>query len=142
MNSSREPLTDEHPMWEGAIVGLLGGVETGIVPPEQVIALTGQVCVELLQSGYLSDLGTLQRYLRERNAVIQLVARPFKAKTAATPGTRCLDVVTREPKGHWLMVCVGGGPERTEVRDRLRELAMSDEVNEQALTHDTGMLVV
>ena len=139
MNPENRPEQSErHPMWEGAIVGFLFAAESGLIPEEEIIPSTSQVCLELLQSGMLTDLGELQGYLRGRESFIQLVARPFKPEEMSHPGIRCADAVTGEPRGHWLMISLG----TAEAAQQLQDLAMSDEVNETTLTHDTGMLML
>ena len=111
---------------------------------ELIIAATGSLCMLLLQEKTLSNLGELQTYLRQEQALIQLVAHPFDPTVIATPnGTlvnlRCLDAVSDEPRGHWLMVCLVE-PDGAEIRSQLANLSMSDEINETTLARDTGFL--
>jgi len=130
--------SNSHPIWEGAIVGFLGAVEADLLPSDQIIPTMGQVCRELMQAEMLTSLGELQQYLRQREALVQLVAKPFRQEEMPRSDIRCVDVVTGEPRGHWLMVSVG--PQ--EATRQLQAMAVSDEVNEAALANDTGMFVI
>lgn len=139
-----------HPMWEGAIVGFLYAVEHGLICREsdddeinrqEIIMQTGKLVLELVQADLLADLGELQAYLRRRQALIQLIAKPFDRDEFEVPGVRCLDMKTKQSRGHWLMVSLGYNGGETEAQTQLRALAMSNDVNETALRLDTGMLV-
>jgi len=127
--------SQSHPIWEGAVLGFLGIVEQRAVQQEAVIQRMGQLCAELIQSQWLPDLGQLQGYLRGRDAAVQLIAQPFYPGTFG-PDITCVDLATREPRSHWLMVSVGAA----EAAVQLQRLGNSDEVNEMLLAHDTGML--
>jgi len=135
---SDKEIIDNHPIWEGAVVGLLGAVEQGMLSRDQIIPAMAQVCKELLESEMLANLGVLQQYLRQHEAIVQLVARPFKLEDIPRSDMRCIDIVTHEPRGHWLIVSVG----HHEAAMQLQALAVSNEVNEYRLTNDTGMLAV
>lgn len=128
----------EHPVWEGAIVGFLYAIESGMIAQEKIIPGMGQVCTELIQQGFLTDYGELQSYLRNRESLIQLVAQPFREEEMPRPDIRCVDVLTGEPRGHWLMVSVGS----EEAGFQLQVLGRSHGTNEAILANDTGMLVV
>lgn len=126
------------PIWEGAIVGFLGGVELGLVSRESIIPTMGQICQELITTGALADLSELQQFLRQRNAEIQLVAQPFRQEEMPRQDIRCVNIVSGEPKSYYMMVSVG--PQ--EAKTQLQLLKMSDEVNEATLANDTGFLVI
>lgn len=138
---SNHEFIGEHAAWEGAIVGLVYAAEQGLIPAEQVVPVTGQACAELMQQGILQDLGELQAFLRRRDSIVQLVAQPFDVTKMPDPRTRCVDLTTLEPKGHFLMVSVSGTV-GSEADERLQELCMSHEVNEATLSRDTGFLVI
>lgn len=133
-------VSGQHPIWEGAVVGFLFAAEHGLVPPEEIIPTMGQVCLELMQQGMLADLGELQAYLRNRSAFVQLVAQPFVAEQFSQPGIKCIDMLTGETKGHWLMVSVSA--DGSEVKRQLKRLGISDHANEALLAYDTGMLII
>ena len=142
--------TPEHPnatpVWATEFDKFISDAVAGRIAesPELIIAATGSLCMLLLQEKSLGNLGELQTYLRQENALIQLVAHPFGPKAVATPNgslvnLRCLDAVTDEPRGHWLMVCLVE-PNGDEIRTQLSNLSMSDEINETTLARDTGFL--
>jgi hypothetical protein len=127
---------EEHPVWEGAIVGFLAVAESGLLPEdesrEQVAIL---VIVEIQQAGWLNNLGELQRYLKRHSAPLQLTAVPFSAYQLPT-GVEPRDPITGELKGYCLVVSFD-----TEATQQYRAHAqLSDEMNEQLLTHDTGIM--
>lgn len=124
----------EHPIWEGAVVGFLYAAENSLIAREKVLPTMGQICVELVRSDMLDNFGDLQKYLRKRDAVVQLLAQEFKPE--ARPGYGCVDVRTGEPKKHWLMISAG----RDEIIHQFYVLGVSHEVNETTLRKSTGML--
>ncbi len=126
-----------HPIWEGAIVGFLGAIESGMVPQEKVVYETTRVCQELLMSGMLGNLGVLQTYLRQRDAAVQLAAYPFKPEEMPRPDVVSKDPATGETRSHCLMVSLG--PEA--IQKLLQTFGVSHEVNEATLTYDTGILI-
>lgn len=126
------------PIWEGAVVGFLCAVEFGVVARDQIIPSMGQICRELISGEMLTDLGELQRYLRQQEAIVQLVAHPFRKEEMGHQDIDCRDILTEEQRSHWLMVSVG----RQEAAAQLQALAMSDEMNETTLANHTGMLVI
>jgi len=130
--------SNQHPIWEGAIVGFLFAVEHGLVPPEAVIPTMSQMCVDFVREGMLADFGELQTYLRGKDAIVQLVAKPFKLEEMPRPDLRVADVITGEPRGHWLMISVGP----VEAAGQLVALETTHEANEAALAQDTGMLTI
>ena len=137
---SNPEIPQEHPIWEGALVGFLFAAEKGLIPRDQIIPQMGQVCVELMKGGMLNNFGELQTYLRKRGAYVQLVAQPFVQSEMPQPNIRCVDPVTNESRNHWLMV--SAGPDGAEVTAQLQRLSMSHEVNEATLANNTGMLVI
>jgi hypothetical protein len=48
-----ESHSQEHPVWEGAVVGFLGAIEGGYLKggPNEVITLAGSLIAELMQMG-------------------------------------------------------------------------------------------
>lgn len=66
----------KHPKWEGAVAGLLFAVEWGLIDPNDIGITMSNICINLLRSGMLANLGEVQTYLRERNAPVQLIAAP------------------------------------------------------------------
>lgn len=130
--------SDQHPVWEGAIVGFLAAVETGLIPPDAIITEMSGVYMDLVTQGLLTDPGELQRYLRTNQSPIQMVALVFRPEQISLPGVECVDILTGEPRGHYLSITTDIKTTRLESST----LIMSDEVNETALTRDTGVLVI
>lgn len=130
----------EHPIWEGAIVGLLFAVDNNLLPMEHALGATSQVCVDLIRGNMLPDLGTLQRYLRLREATVQLVSQPYDPHSPGLSQFQPVDIRTGEVRSHWMMVSVG---ERgAEAQRQLGRLGISNDQNETLLARDTGMLTI
>lgn len=111
-----------------------------MIDRNSIIPTMSQLCTDLLQNDMLDDLGSLQSYLRQSSAFVQLVAMPFNKAEITQPNIRCIDVITGETRGHWLMVSVGENG--SEAERQLNLLHMSHEVNETILRRDTGRLAI
>jgi hypothetical protein len=133
-------MPEEPAVWQGPVVNFLFAAENGRIQQERIAHFMGQVCVDLMVQGLLTDLGELQAFLRKQFALVQLVAIPFHPESIAPRNLRCIDPATKEPKGHWLSALLD--PNQTETTARLQALGMSRELNETILTRDTGMLAV
>ena len=125
---------NEHPVWEGAVVGYLYAAKNRLIPREAIIPQMTQVCMELIRSEMLDNLGNLQGYLRKRNSIVQLIAQKFKPNEI--PGLKCVDIYDDEARSHWMMVSFG----HKEIASQFARLGVSHEVNETTLRQDTGIL--
>ncbi len=126
----------QHPMWEGAVSGMVTAIGWGLIAREDAPLTVKNVCISLRQEGWLDNLGELQRYLRKRQAIVQLFAKQFNP--GEIHGTSCLDVVTGEPKEYYLMITFG----TQDIEARRNTLGLSHEVNETTLARQTGVLML
>jgi hypothetical protein len=128
----------ERPEWESAITDILADAVSGAEEHDMIFDRVNQLCVEHLRGRTLGDLGVLQRYLRVRSAVVQLIARPFYPEEFPYPNLQCIDIVSGKPKGHWFLVGLG----HEQIAMELARSRVSDEVNETILARNTGMLAL
>ena len=93
------------------------------------------MCVDLIRTKKLNNLGELQKYLREQDASVRLTTQAFNQDEMH--GLKCLDIDTGQNRNHWLMISAG----HDEIEKQFRILQVSDEINETRLQRDTGILV-
>lgn len=135
-----EALGSERPSWTDVVDGFLLYAETGFVDVAEVRREMQQLYLGLLVAREISDFGVLQAYLHEKDAVLQLSAKPFDV--CSYPALACVDPINGTPRQYAIEICQGAELGRlcsyplTEPGTHL-----SHDVLEMVLRRDTGIVI-
>ncbi len=128
--------------WRKKIDGVIATIEKSRMDPDIVSDFFLQHIFYLVEEGQIKDLGAVQKHLRSKESSLQLFAEPIDQSIVSDPSLpiaarTCIDPITHEPRTHLLRIYMGSPDELAE---KLNQYGLSHELNEIALTQDTGFL--
>ncbi|HSX29791.1 MAG TPA: hypothetical protein VLE73_04510 [Candidatus Saccharimonadales bacterium] len=95
-------------LWKPHIDNLTSSIERRRIAHDVAMGAATTIIKDLVRTGSLPDFAVLQQYLDEEEKIMQLTAVPFRTEQWKPPNViECRDIVTSEPRGHWLNITIG-----------------------------------
>ncbi len=125
------------PSWEEPVFDFIDQWENGPLrhrDPKDVIALGGNLVIQLRRMGVIADLGEVQYVLGDRDAAMQFSAMPMQP--TFYPKLVSIDPVSKEQKPYWLCMSFG----KDEINRHFAAHQIDPAENLAKLHTDTGFL--